>query len=129
MAHSSEGLGYHAYIRTEKDEENRPVVGWDDEGYALVVDWETGRRVRAIEVEGFHALDDATAKREDVCTVLPAQPGWQLRDAKGHVRPIVGWTVNGFGCGDPLVVDTDGCMIVASTNGAKVYEPGHDPLH
>ncbi|MFE3860939.1 hypothetical protein ACFXPT_10920 [Streptomyces goshikiensis] len=40
------------------------VIAWDGEGYALVVDRETGRLGRAAEREGFAGMCDAADKAE-----------------------------------------------------------------
>lgn len=130
MIHS-QGPELCAVYNTEGGrQESRPVMGWDEEGYALTVSWAEGRLTRAVDIPGFVCLDDDEAKHATVRTVLPAPAGWTLttREAgRKGVQPIVGWTVNGFGCGEPLVVGPDGGLEVASTNGAVASPPGKGP--
>lgn len=109
---------------------SRPVLGWDDEGYALTVDWAEGRLRRAVDLDGFVCLDEDEVKHTQIRGVLPAPEGWHLVTREKGLRgiqPIVGWTVNGFGCGDPLVVDARGDLIVANTQGSVACAPGEDP--
>jgi hypothetical protein len=117
----------HAVCNRERRQEDVPVVGWDEDGYALAIDWNAGRLVRALDLPGFSHLDDTVAKAEEVRAAIPAPPGWTLVTRAGEqpvVREIVGWAVNGFGCGQPLVVDHDGSLIVADTEGARVNRSG-----
>ncbi|MFD5650962.1 hypothetical protein [Streptomyces sp. NPDC127039] len=41
-----------------------PVIAWDDEGYALVVNEDAGRLARAVSVDGFVTICDAVEKAE-----------------------------------------------------------------
>ncbi|MEU5958830.1 hypothetical protein [Streptomyces sp. NPDC047525] len=119
-----------AVFRGEGGTDERPILGWDDEGYALTADWNEGRLKRATDIEGFLHLDDQQAMYADIRSVLPAPEGWYLVSGPTESRtvyPIVGWTVNGFGCGDPLVVDSSGYMNPESTQGKTVCPPGRDP--
>lgn len=120
MANVVSKVLFHAVC---KGQEDRPIVGWDEEGYALTVDWSRGQLIRAATLKGFSHLDDNSAKHGEVCGALPAPDGWRLMTSEGRMQPIVGWTVNGFGCGDPLVVDSNGTLIVANTQDATVYAP------
>lgn len=124
---SSSGSEVCAIINTDSGQESRPVAGWDAEGYAMTVDWSQGRLVRAVDLPGFSHLDDETVKHSAVRAVLPAPEGWHLVTRTGGASPIVGWTVNGFGCGDPLIVSARGDLEVASTEGAVACAPGVDP--
>lgn len=120
----------HALFRTEHGEEARPVVAWDAGGNALTVDWKAGTLCQAATQEGFLYLDDDSVRHAEVRGVLPAPPGWHLvtqEEGRRIVQPIIGWSVNGFGCGNPLVVDARGDLIVASTQNATAYAPGDLP--
>jgi hypothetical protein len=111
-------------------QESRPVLGWDDEGFALTVDWSEGRLKKAAELPGFSHLDDDEVKHSKVLTVLPAPEGWHLvtrEVGRTGVHPIVGWVVNGFGCGDPLVISARGDLEIANTQRAVACSPGEDP--
>ncbi|MEU0990291.1 hypothetical protein [Streptomyces sp. NPDC005953] len=102
----------HPYEAHYKQEEggrtvhrSKPVIAWDDEGQALVVDERSGRLVPANNGRAFTGLS------EGVHPVVAAIPGggWSARfknsDGSSIIDPLVAWTVQSNGTLTP--VDTD----------------------
>ncbi|WP_055558781.1 hypothetical protein [Streptomyces luridiscabiei] len=84
---------------------SKPVIAWDDEGQALVVDERNGRLVPANNGRTFTGLSEG---RHPVVAAIPGG-GWGARyksdDGSFTVDPLVAWTVRSDGTLAP--VDTD----------------------
>ncbi|MFE8962133.1 hypothetical protein [Streptomyces iakyrus] len=87
----------------------RPVVAWDDDKTALVVDEKTGRLVDADSYSNFAGLMQEQSPQ--VVAVLPGA-GWiaEYRNDDGTVFTftVVAWSVKDDGDLEPIVVDRDG---------------------
>jgi hypothetical protein len=105
----------HPYEATYKQEENgrtvyrsKPVIAWDDEGEALVVDERSGRLVPANNGRTFVGLSEGT---HPVVAAIPGG-GWSARykneDGTFNVDPLVAWTVRSNGTLTPLDTDATG---------------------
>ncbi|MFB7222436.1 hypothetical protein [Streptomyces sp. NPDC056227] len=95
-------------MRAANDKRDRivPVVGWDDDGNALILDHKAGRRVRANQDPAFVSI----SRRPGWDTVVPAPPGWTVRwcqEGKDDiVDPVVGFMEDpGVDGGCPLLAD------------------------
>lgn len=103
--------GIRAYFKKSDDAPwvGRDVLGFDDEGRALVID--NGHLECADKLEGFQSID----VEEIVSGVVPGG-GWIARyegdeDEKGDESwetPVLAWLIAGDGTAKPLLCDTDG---------------------
>jgi hypothetical protein len=104
----------------------RPVVAFDDEGYALVLDPEAGRLVRAADLAGFAGI----AGRPDTpVAMVPGGGRWVVRytDDDGRQREefVVAWSVTVDGVATPLVPREDpanGGVYVLPVRPARVSQ-------
>lgn len=84
---------------------SKPVIAWDDEGQALVVDERSGRLVPANNGRTFTRLSEGG---HPVVAAIPGG-GWSARykepDSSSIVDPLVAWIVRSNGTLTP--VDTD----------------------
>ncbi|MFJ4274035.1 hypothetical protein ACIP29_26160 [Streptomyces coelicoflavus] len=105
----------HPYEARYKQEENgrtvfrsKPVIAWDDEGQALVVDERTGRLVPANNGRTFTGLSEGG---HPVVAAIPGG-GWSARykhpDGTTTADPLVAWTVQSNGTLTPIDTDTTG---------------------
>ena len=75
-----------------------PVIAWDDDGHALVVDAERGCLIRANRYKNFHNVEEAEF---DVVTAVPGG-GWQAvferPDGTRFADPTIAWKIhtNGY---------------------------------
>ncbi|MEU1908141.1 hypothetical protein [Streptomyces hygroscopicus] len=78
-----------------------PVTGWDDLGYPLIVNAESGKRVSV------HDLDD-----HEFCNLEKAEPsfigvlpgdGWTLRWGDGETEKVMGFAVQANGHALPIL--------------------------
>ncbi|MCX5115413.1 hypothetical protein OOK13_44745 [Streptomyces sp. NBC_00378] len=85
---------------------SKPVIAWDDEGQALVVDERSGRLVPANNQRTFTGLSEGG---HPVIAAI-AGGGWGARynneDGTSTVDPLVAWAVRSDGTLTPI--DTDG---------------------
>jgi hypothetical protein len=88
----------------------RPVVAWNDEGEALVVDESRAKLVRAANFADFVRLDRCSR----VVSAVPAQPGWTVKiwednddDSSIFSVPIVAWLVDEEGFLTPISASSD----------------------
>jgi hypothetical protein len=95
--------GWLAFFKPYRVE---PVVGWDENGVALVVDTTTGRRATIHDLDGhdFEALDTVD---DPIVAALPAA-GWTLAWSDGTTEPVVGFAVQNDGYALPLVTNAGG---------------------
>ncbi|WP_435120733.1 hypothetical protein [Micromonospora tulbaghiae] len=104
--------GYAAsFKKTNKNMGNLlPVIAWDDEGHALVLDEDEGQLVRASRFSNF---DGVTYDANHYIGAIHA-PGWKIRWPKNErqpediVDPLIGWAIRADGTGIPLALDVDG---------------------
>ncbi|MFE0201248.1 hypothetical protein ACFWZS_30850 [[Kitasatospora] papulosa] len=105
----------HPYEANYKHEENgrtvfrsKPVIAWDDEGQALVVDERSGRLVPANNRRTFTGLSEGG---HPVVAAVPGG-GWGARykndDGTFTVDPLVAWTVRSDGTLTPVDTDATG---------------------
>ncbi|MET9810867.1 hypothetical protein [Streptomyces halstedii] len=96
---------------------SKPVIAWDDEGQALVVDERSGRLVPANDRRTFTGLS------EGVHPVVAAIPGggWSARykneDGTFTMDPLVAWTVRSNGTLAPVDTDPTGLCDDPTTMG------------
>ncbi|WP_199551413.1 hypothetical protein [Streptomyces sp. N35] len=89
--------------------ETRPIVAWDDTGYALVADTKKGRLVRANKDSNFAGL-----QLDEEAPVIAALPGggWTAlfaEDAAGsNTEPVLAWHVFASGFMKPIVMERGG---------------------
>ncbi|MER7043025.1 hypothetical protein ACIF6H_35050 [Streptomyces microflavus] len=87
---------------------SKPVIAWDDEGQALVVDERSGRLVPANNGRPFIGLSEGG---HPVVAAIPGG-GWSARykdeDGTFTVDPLVAWTVRSDGTLTPIDTDTTG---------------------
>lgn len=83
-----------------------PVTGWDDLGYALIIEPASGRRITVHDLEDheFSGLERAQAA---IVGVLPGA-GWTIRWADGEDESVVGFAVQADGVTRPLLAELDG---------------------
>ncbi|MFI6530170.1 hypothetical protein [Streptomyces uncialis] len=114
----------HPYEARYKQEENgrtvhssKPVIAWDDEGQALVVDERSGRLVPANNGRTFTGLSEGG---HPVVAAIPGG-GWSARyknsDGTFLVDPLVAWTVRSDGTLIPVDTDTTGLCDDATAMG------------
>lgn len=114
----------HPYEANYKQEENgrtvyrsKPVIAWDDEGQALVVDERSGRLVPADSGRTFTGLSEGG---HPVVAAIPGG-GWSARyknqDGTFTVDPLVAWTVRSDGVLTPVDTDTTGLCDDVTTMG------------
>ncbi|GAA2955051.1 hypothetical protein [Streptomyces enissocaesilis] len=105
----------HPYEANYKQEEDgrtvyrsKPVIAWNDEGQALVVDERNGRLVPANNGRTFTGLSEGG---HPVVAAIPGG-GWSARfknqDGTFTVDPLVAWTVRSDGILTPVDTDTTG---------------------
>ncbi|MGW5121635.1 hypothetical protein ACWEQ8_40330 [Streptomyces noursei] len=108
-----------------------PVVGWDEEGYPLVLDERAGRLKRAKDVERYLTVYH-TGPEATVIGLMPAAPGWRvvrrLSDGTIHAEHIAGWLVHSSGYAQPMVGELGGTLIEGTERrGSLTCAPGEDP--
>ncbi|MCX4971048.1 hypothetical protein OHA98_41280 [Streptomyces sp. NBC_00654] len=114
----------HPYEANYKQEANgrtvyrsKPVIAWDDEGQALVVDERSGRLVPADSGRNFTGLSEGGHL---VVAAIPGG-GWSARykneDGTFTVDPLVAWTVRSDGILTPVDTDTAGLCDDVTTMG------------
>lgn len=108
----------------------KPVVAWDDDRAALVVDEKTGRLVDADSYSNFAGLMEEQGPR--VVATVPGG-GWvaEYRDDAGTVFTftVVAWSVKDDGDLEPVVVDRDGFASnpTADDGFVRLYHPSEEP--
>lgn len=114
----------HPYQAHYKQEERgrtlftcKPVIAWDDEGQALVVDERTGRLVPANNGRAFTGLSEGG---HPVVAAIPGG-GWRARytnsDGTSLEDPLVAWTVHSNGTLTPIDTDHSGLCDDATAVG------------
>ncbi|MEU5557948.1 hypothetical protein AB0H47_17745 [Streptomyces globisporus] len=87
---------------------SKPVIAWDDEGQALVVDERSGRLVPANNGRTFTGLSKG---EYPVVGAIPGG-GWSVRfkspDGTFTEDPLVAWTVRSDGTLTPVDTDSEG---------------------
>ncbi|MFC9948478.1 hypothetical protein [Streptomyces pratensis] len=87
---------------------SKPVIAWDDEGQALVVDERSGRLVPANNGRTFTGLSEGG---HPIVAAIPGG-GWSARfknqDGTFTVDPLVAWTVRSDGTLTPIDTDYTG---------------------
>jgi hypothetical protein len=101
--------GYQAYYQSPAQRDarqigpTRPVIRWDADGDAMVVDEHAGRLVPATSLPDFRYL---TEEESPVVGALPPQ-GWRLGfgqdDGTEIVEDLIGWAVHNTGVITPIV--------------------------
>ncbi|MFW3464294.1 hypothetical protein ACN24K_29865 [Streptomyces microflavus] len=105
---------------------SKPVIAWDDEGQALVVDERSGRLVPANNGRPFIVLSEGG---HPVVAAIPGG-GWSARykdeDGTFTVDPLVAWTVRSDGTLTPIDTDTTGLCDDPTASGsfAGLVAPG-----
>ncbi|MEW2071885.1 hypothetical protein [Streptomyces sp. NPDC007346] len=123
----------HPYQADYQQEENgrtsyrsKPVIAWDDEGQALVVDERSGRLVPANNGRTFTGLSEGG---HPVVGAIPGG-GWSVRfknsDGTFTEDPLVAWTVRSDGTLTPVDTDSEGeCQpSTAMSNFDGLVAPG-----
>ncbi|WP_393063402.1 hypothetical protein [Streptomyces sp. LN549] len=121
---------YEAHYKQEEDGRtvysSKPVIAWDDEGQALVVDQRNGRLVPANNGRAFTGLSEG---EHPVVAAIPGG-GWSARftesDGSSTVDPLVAWTVRSNGTLTPIDTDTTGLCddATAVSNFDGLVAPG-----
>lgn len=86
---------------------DRPVIAWDEDGYALVVG--NHGLVRAANLDGYEGLSEGSDSR--VVGAIPADGwriAWKLDDGQEPTDRILLWLVKADGMVEPVWVDPDG---------------------
>lgn len=102
------------------------VIGFDDEGRALVVGIK-GDIVPASQVPGFDCLTDTGPGHDDYAAIMPSG-GWRIEstcdDGSVEDMPLAGWALKG-GCVVPLTADSGGIVDDLELFGGKyrIYHP------
>lgn len=112
---------YEANYRQEKDGRtvyrSKPVIAWDDEGRALVVDERSGRLVPANNGPTFAGISEGG---HPVVAAIPGG-GWSARfknrDGTFTVDPLVAWTVRSDGTLTPVDTDATGVCEASTVMG------------
>ncbi|WAE70649.1 hypothetical protein OUQ49_33345 (plasmid) [Streptomyces cavourensis] len=105
---------------------SKPVIAWDDEGQALVVDERSGRLVPANNGRTFTGLSEGG---HPVVGAIPGG-GWSVRfkndDGTFTEDPLVAWTVRSDGTLTPIDTDSEGeCQpSTAISNFEGLVAPG-----
>ncbi|MFD8956559.1 hypothetical protein ACWFRT_33555 [Streptomyces anulatus] len=108
---------------------SKPVIAWDDEGQALVVDERSGRLVPANNGRTFTGLSEG---EHPVVGAVPGA-GWSVRfknsDGTFTEDPLVAWTVRSDGTFTPVDTDAEGeCQpSTAMANFDGLVAPGAPP--
>ncbi|MFF2475117.1 hypothetical protein [Streptomyces sp. NPDC058066] len=125
------------YLARFKREDDRllkhaelPVIAWDDEGHALVVDLGRGILVRANSYKDFDGL------AEDGARVVAAVPGagWRAvfkgEDGSRRIEPVVAWKIEANGYTHPVGVHADGLHEDQThvPDFDQVVAPGEEPV-
>lgn len=96
----------------------KPVIAWDDEGQALVVDERRGRLVPADK--GGRTFTGLSEGGHPVVAAIPGG-GWSVRfkneDGTFTVDPLVAWTVRSDGTLTPIDTDTSGVCDASTSMG------------
>ncbi|URM90388.1 glycosyltransferase family 4 protein [Streptomyces sp. MRC013] len=108
----------------------KPVIAWDSDGVAQVVDHRTGRLVDADSYSDF-----ARVIEQDPAPVVAAVPGggWlveHLSDDEGTwVEPVLLWNVRADGTVDPQCMSSDGISgdPTSDPSFVRLYHPDHEP--
>ncbi|MFE7579487.1 hypothetical protein ACFU5Z_32545 [Streptomyces sp. NPDC057521] len=121
---------YEANYQQERDGRkvyrSKPVIAWDDEGQALVVDERSGRLVPANNDRMFIGLSEGG---HPVVAAIPGG-GWSARfkneDGTFSVDPLVAWTVRSDGAVIPIDTDISGVCdaSTATSNFDGLIAPG-----
>ncbi|MET7643019.1 hypothetical protein ABZS83_05120 [Streptomyces sp. NPDC005426] len=83
-----------------------PVVGWDDLGYALIVEPTSGKRITLHDLEG-HEFCGLERDQAAIVGILPGA-GWSIHWADGTSDPVVGFAVQADGVTRPLLAEMGG---------------------
>ncbi|MFH8805505.1 hypothetical protein ACH4F6_39190 [Streptomyces sp. NPDC017936] len=108
----------------------KPVVAWDDDKTALVVDEKTGRLVDADSYSNFAGLMEDSAPQ--VVATFPGD-GWlaEYRDEDGTTFTfrVVAWNAKDDGDLEPVVVDKDGFASNPTSDDGfvRLYHPSEEP--
>jgi hypothetical protein len=78
-----------------------PVVGWDDHGYALIVDAKTGKQVDVHDLED-HRFCNLEPADLPFVGALPAD-GWTVRWSDGETDRVIGFGVRSDGHTIPIL--------------------------
>lgn len=103
----------------------QPVIAWDDEGNALVVDEKTGRLRAANSWANFDGVHPGQAP---VVAAIPGG-GWLVEysadDGTPVASPLPAWLVRRDGSFDPIDVDRDGVSgdPTETANFLRVHHP------
>ncbi|GGV86832.1 hypothetical protein GCM10010294_67970 [Streptomyces griseoloalbus] len=107
----------------------KPVIAWDDDKTALVVDEKTGHLVDADSYSNFAGLHEVDLP---VVASLPGG-GWlaECRDSDGTVwtRTVVAWNAKSDGELVPVCVDADGLTGDPCNDSGflRLYHPSEEP--
>lgn len=108
----------------------KPVVAWDDDGAAQVVDQRTGRLVDASSYSNFASVMEA-----DTVSVVAAIPGggwlaeYQNDDGTTFTMTIVAWNVRADGSIDAVCTDAGGVNGDPTDDEGfvRLYLPAEEP--
>ncbi len=108
----------------------RDVEAWSDEGDALAVDQERGRLVVVHTMPGFQRLMHG----DKITAMVPAAPGWRVRQVEEGEPPSIGQVIAWALCGDyfgtvlPVTAGTgwtaSGVADVANDENLTLLAPG-----
>ncbi|MER7176799.1 hypothetical protein [Streptomyces mesophilus] len=112
--------------------ETRPVVAWDDAGFALVADTTKGRLVRANKYSNFAGL-----QLEEEAPVIAALPGggWTAvftgDEGSSNTEPVLAWHVFAGGFMKPVVMERGGVPEDPTELGdfVRLVAPGEEADH
>jgi hypothetical protein len=99
-----------------------PVVGWSDDGYALVADPKKGMATRAVEYPNFEQLTWAELA---INSAFPAPPGYTVADLDGTPLPVVGFAVVTGDRGIHSLFVSKGGEVLIETTDIVITPPGH----
>ena len=104
------------------------VIGFDEDGAALVIAGNERRLVPADSIDNFDGIVDFGPHYHDLTTIIPPG-GWRVEftraDGGTEDMPLAGWGMTGTGTVVPLTAAADGEVNNLTTVAAKwrVYHP------
>ncbi|MDG9717432.1 hypothetical protein [Streptomyces sp. DH24] len=121
---------HHNKATDTTNHSTKPVVAWDDDKVALVVDEKTGRLVDASSYSNFAGLMEDRAPR--IVATMPGG-GWmaEYRDDDGTTFSftVVAWNVKDDGDMEPACVDRDGFVSNPTQDEGfvRLFHPSEEP--
>lgn len=112
---------------TSEFEEKLPVVAWDENGHAMVVDEHKGMLTKADRRDDFKCLKDDHSP--PIVAIMPAD-GWRCaitNDGAEEDTPLVGWGLTATGDVVPLGIDDDGYVDISRGFSLpyRIYHPSN----